>query len=54
MQLPQMVPQQQRAIAIESGESFAMWTSMTCTGQGARCVFTAATATTIAARFVHR
>jgi hypothetical protein len=47
------VQQTVHAIVTDSSEPFAMWTSMTCAGQGARCVFTPATATTIAARFAH-
>lgn len=41
-----------RAMPIESGHSFAMWTSLTCAGQGPRCVFTPLFPTTVSARFV--
>ncbi|TMQ19976.1 MAG: hypothetical protein E6J91_04855 [Deltaproteobacteria bacterium] len=41
------------AIPIASDQPFAMWTSMTCGDQGARCEFTPVADTTIVARFVH-
>jgi hypothetical protein len=41
------------AVEIELDQQFAMWTSMTCAGESARCVFTPVAATTIAARFAH-
>jgi len=40
-----------RAVAIDEDQSFAMWTSPTCAGQGARCVFTPVFPTTVSARF---
>ena len=41
-----------QAMPIDPGDVFSMWTSMTCAGQGARCVFTPVAATTVTARFV--
>lgn len=40
-----------RAVAIDEDQRFAMWTSPTCAGQGARCVFTPVFPTTVSARF---
>ena len=45
------VVQVAHAFEIDRDEPFAMWTSPTCAGQGARCVFTPIAATAIAARF---
>jgi hypothetical protein len=46
------VPLTAQAMQIDPGDVFSMWSSMTCTGQGARCVFTPVAATTVTARFV--
>lgn len=42
-----------QAMPIDPGDAFAMWSSILCAGQGARCPFTPITATVITARFVH-
>jgi len=42
-----------QAMPITTTDMFALWSSMTCAGQAARCQFTPVTATVIAARFVH-
>jgi hypothetical protein len=47
------VPLSAQAMPITGSDAFAMWTSMTCGGQGARCQFTPGLATVIAARFGH-
>jgi hypothetical protein len=47
------VPLTAQAMSITATDVFAMWSSSTCTGQGARCQFTPVTATVIAARFGH-
>lgn len=41
------------ATSITTSDVFAMWSSSTCAGQGARCQFTPVIATVIAARFGH-
>lgn len=40
-----------QAVPIQLDQVFAMWMSMVCGGQGARCTFTPTDPTTIAARF---
>jgi hypothetical protein len=40
-----------QAMPIQLDQQFAMWTSMTCAGQGSRCTFTPTAVTTISARF---
>jgi hypothetical protein len=47
------VPLSAQAMPITPTDMFAMWTSITCGGQGARCQFTPVLATVIAARFGH-
>jgi hypothetical protein len=47
------VPLTAQAIPIDPGDAFAKWSSMTCAGQGERCLFTPVAPTTIAAQFVH-
>lgn len=47
------VPLTAQAMPIAPTDAFAMWTSITCAGQGARCQFTPVSATVIAARFGH-
>jgi len=47
------VPLTAQAVPITPTDAFAMWTSMTCVGQGALCQFTPVLATVIAARFGH-
>jgi hypothetical protein len=42
-----------QAMSITATDVFAMWSSITCAGQGARCQFTPVIATVIAARFGH-
>jgi hypothetical protein len=42
-----------QANPIDASDVFAMWGSMTCAGQDARCQFTPVIATVIAARFGH-
>ncbi|HEX7839577.1 MAG TPA: hypothetical protein VF469_19010 [Kofleriaceae bacterium] len=39
------------AVDIQPDQAFKTWTSPTCAGQGARCVFTPVGTTTIAAKF---
>jgi hypothetical protein len=51
--VPAAVAQRARAVSLQPTEVFASWTSPTCSGQGPICVFTAAAATTIAAKFQH-
>lgn len=46
------VPLTAQAMQIDPGDVFSMWSSMTCAGQGARCVFTPVAATTVTAKFV--
>lgn len=46
-------PLSAQANPIAVSDVFTMWTSMTCAGQGARCVFTPVAATVITARFGH-
>jgi hypothetical protein len=47
------VPLTAQAMSITPTDAFAMWSSMTCAGQGAHCQFTPVIATVIAARFGH-
>lgn len=42
-----------QASSITTSDAFAMWSSATCAGQGARCQFTPVLPTVIAARFGH-
>ncbi len=51
--VPPGVAQRVRAVQIQVTEVFASWTSPTCAGQGAICVFTPDAATTVAAKFEH-
>jgi hypothetical protein len=41
------------AVPIQLDQVFASWTSVTCSGQGASCVFTPVAATSIVAKFEH-
>lgn len=47
------VPLTAQAMPITATDVFTMWSSMTCAGQSARCLFTPLAATVIAARFGH-
>jgi hypothetical protein len=47
------VPLTAQATPITGTDPFAMWGSITCGGQGARCLFTPIAPTTITARFGH-
>ena len=40
-----------QAVDVQADQTFTMWTSPTCAGQGSRCAFTPVAATTIAAKF---
>ena len=51
--IPLGVAQTVQALAIQSDQSFASWTSVTCNGLNARCTFIPVAATTIAAKFEH-
>jgi hypothetical protein len=42
-----------QAMPIAPTDAFALWSSITCAGQGARCQFTPVLATVITARFGH-
>jgi hypothetical protein len=42
-----------QAMPIVPTDTFTMWSSITCAGQGARCLFTPITPTVITARFGH-
>jgi len=42
-----------QAMQIQLDQVFTMWSSMTCSGQGPRCIFTPTAAAMIAARFEH-
>ena len=47
------VPLTAQANPIDASDMFAMWSSIACAGQSARCQVTPVTATVIAARFAH-
>jgi hypothetical protein len=47
------VPLTAQAMAITGTDGFMMWSSITCAGQGVRCVFTPIAPTMITARFGH-
>jgi hypothetical protein len=47
------MPLTAQASSITATDVFVTWSSVTCTGQGARCQLTAVIATAIAARFGH-
>jgi hypothetical protein len=47
------VPLTAQAMPIAPTDAFMMWGSITCAGQGARCVFTPIAPTVITARFGH-
>lgn len=47
------VPLTAQAMPITATDTFMMWSSITCAGQGARCLFTPITPTVITARFGH-
>jgi hypothetical protein len=51
--LAQGVAQTVYAVAIQPGERFSKWTSMTCRGEDASCTFTPAAATNLEAKFEH-